>query len=185
LGFFHNTDRVQPFHKRTPHPLKISDDRHIGAAAGYDSEQVAALKGHDLICCNRRIAAKAGAVLGFIPGIRNGIKDILPLVFKIKNEQRLPIPCTEKLGYDGFAMLKIKAAKWFGRCPRHPMFDPEADGIGAIRGGCPHCLELQEIFEAHQHALQLMRAFAPMPAQHKEPVAPDPDRQPDLFASLL
>jgi len=33
--------------------------------------------------------------------------------------------------------------------------------------------------------LQLMRAFAPMPEQRRNPADPGPDRQQDLFASLL
>jgi hypothetical protein len=82
-------------------------------------------------------------------------------------------------------MLKIEAAKWYGKCPRHPMFDPQADGIGALKGGCPQCLELQEIFESHQRTLRLMRAFAPIQAKRKKAAAPDPDCQPDLFTSLL
>jgi hypothetical protein len=65
------------------------------------------------------------------------------------------------------------------------MFDPEKDGVGAIKGGCPSCLELQSIFESHRRTLQLMRAFAPMPAHHEKPADPDPDLQQDLFASLL
>jgi hypothetical protein len=64
------------------------------------------------------------------------------------------------------------------------MFDPEADGIGAIKGGCPRCLELQAIFESHQRTLRLMSAFAPIPTQRTGPTDPSPDRQQDLFASL-
>jgi phage FluMu protein Com len=81
-------------------------------------------------------------------------------------------------------MLKIEKVKWLGKCKRHPMFDPEAGGIGAIKGGCPRCLELQAIFVSNQHTLQLMRAFAPIPEQRGNPADPDPDRQQDLFASL-
>jgi hypothetical protein len=81
-------------------------------------------------------------------------------------------------------MLKIEAAKWYAKCPRHPMYDPQSDGIGALKGGCPQCLELQSIFESHQRTLQLMRAFAPMQAKRKKVVAPEPDSQPDLFTSL-
>jgi hypothetical protein len=81
-------------------------------------------------------------------------------------------------------MLKIEATKWYAKCPRHPMYDPQADGIGALKGGCPQCLELQSIFESHQRTLQLMRAFAPMQAKRKKAVAPEPDSQPDLFNSL-
>jgi len=88
-----------------------------------------------------------------------------------------------KWRYDGFAMLKIERLKWHGKCQRHPMFDPEADGIGAIKGGCPRCQELQAIFVSNQHTLQMMRAFAPMP-ERINPVDSGPDRQQDLFTSL-
>lgn len=65
------------------------------------------------------------------------------------------------------------------------MFDPAADGIGAIKGGCPRCQELQEIFVSSQRTLQLMRAFAPMSEQRRNPADHGPDRQQqDLFASL-
>ena len=62
------------------------------------------------------------------------------------------------------------------------MFDPEADGPGAIRGGCSRCQDLQAIFESHQNTLKLMRTFAPPPRQKR--ADPEPDRQQDLFASL-
>jgi hypothetical protein len=63
------------------------------------------------------------------------------------------------------------------------MFDPEADGTGAIKGGCTRCLELQAIFESHRRTLQLMRAVAPILPSRREPSDPGPDRQQDLFAS--
>ena len=84
-------------------------------------------------------------------------------------------------------MLRIERSRWQGKCSRHPMFDPEADGIGAIKGGCPRCLELQSIFESHFHTLRLMSAFAPIPTQRTERTElsdASPDRQGDLFASL-
>jgi hypothetical protein len=81
-------------------------------------------------------------------------------------------------------MLKIEALKWHAKCPRHPMFDPEADGTGAIKGGCSRCLELQAIFESHRRTLQLMRTVAPIPTPRRGPSDPGPDRQQDLFASL-
>jgi hypothetical protein len=81
-------------------------------------------------------------------------------------------------------MLKIERVKWHGKCQRHPMFNPESDGIGAIKGGCPRCLELQTIFENHRRTLQLMRAFAPVLTQRTGPSDPGPARQQDLFASL-
>ena len=64
------------------------------------------------------------------------------------------------------------------------MFDPEAEGIGAIKGGCPRCLELQAIFESNRHTLRLMLAFAPIPTQHAGSSDPSPGRKQDLFASL-
>lgn len=81
-------------------------------------------------------------------------------------------------------MLKIEAVRWHGKCPRHPMFDPETGGTGAIKGGCSHCLELQAIFESHQRTVQLMRAVAPAPIRRIGPSDSGPDRQQDLFASL-
>jgi hypothetical protein len=81
-------------------------------------------------------------------------------------------------------MLKIERVKWHGKCARHPMFDPEADGIGAIKGGCPRCMELQAIFESHRYTLRLMGAFAPIPTQRAGPSDPGPGSQQDLFASL-
>jgi hypothetical protein len=81
-------------------------------------------------------------------------------------------------------MLKIERMKWHGKCSRHPMFDPEADGVGAIKGGCPRCLELLAIFESHRRTLQLMRGFAPIPAKNNKPTKPAPEEQQDLFPSL-
>src|SRR5579864_4546849 len=73
-------------------------------------------------------------------------------------------------------MLKIGTVKWRGRCPRHPMFDPEADGPGAIRGGCSRCQELQTIFESHQRTLRLMRIFAPQLQTQRRKADPVADR---------
>jgi hypothetical protein len=57
-------------------------------------------------------------------------------------------------------MLKIERVKWHGKCPRHPMFDPETDGIGAIKGGCPRCLDLHAILESNRQTLRLIRLCA-------------------------
>jgi hypothetical protein len=58
-------------------------------------------------------------------------------------------------------MLKIGVVRWRGKCARHPMFDPFADGLGAIKGNCERCTALLEIHNHHQHMLKLMRSFAP------------------------
>jgi hypothetical protein len=81
-------------------------------------------------------------------------------------------------------MLKIGSVKWRGKCPRHPMFDPEADWIGAIKGGCSRCRDPQTIFEGHQRTLRLMRTFAPPLARRRKPAHPGPECQQDLFAFL-
>ena len=79
-------------------------------------------------------------------------------------------------------MLKIGTVRWRGKCSRHPMFDPGADGAGAIKGGCPRCQDLMTIYDHHQRTLKLMRAFAPPPDKRKRP-DPMRERQQELFAS--
>jgi hypothetical protein len=79
-------------------------------------------------------------------------------------------------------MLKIGTVKWQGKCSRHPMFDPESDGPGAVKGGCLRCQDLQTIFDSHQRTLKLMRAFGSPWTQRKKPADPAVDRQQDLFA---
>jgi hypothetical protein len=79
-------------------------------------------------------------------------------------------------------MLKIGTVKWRGKCSRHPMFDPEADGVGAIKGGCSRCQDLQAILESHNRTLALMRTFAPLPAPRAKSAGPDP--QQDVFSFL-
>jgi hypothetical protein len=104
-----------------------------------------------------------------------------------ESEQFIACDCCQKPEeprYDYLQMLKIERARWHGKCDRHPMFDPESDGIGAIKGACPRCLELQEIFASNRRTLQLMRAFAPISTQPTKPSDPNPERQEDLFASL-
>jgi hypothetical protein len=60
-------------------------------------------------------------------------------------------------------MLKIGTVRWRGKCSRHPRFDPFEDGPGGVRGACPRCTSLLEIWEAHQKMLSLMRTFVPPP----------------------
>lgn len=31
------------------------------------------------------------------------------------------------------------------KCPRHPRYNPECEGAGAIRGGCRYCLAMYEL----------------------------------------
>ncbi len=78
-------------------------------------------------------------------------------------------------------MLKIGSVRWRGKCPRHPSFDPYADGRGAIKGACAKCTALADIHETHQRMVGLMRTFAPPQPARKKPV-PVLDRQENLFS---
>jgi hypothetical protein len=60
------------------------------------------------------------------------------------------------------------------------MFDPYADGRGAVKAGCNRCEALAEIHDCHQKMLQLMRGFAP-PVLPKKPDTFFDDRQQSLF----
>jgi hypothetical protein len=57
--------------------------------------------------------------------------------------------------------LKIRARKFDGRCSRHKGYNPAVDGPGAIRGACPRCTLLFEIWEASLKLNRLIRAFDP------------------------
>jgi hypothetical protein len=32
------------------------------------------------------------------------------------------------------------------KCPRHPRYNPEREGAGAIRGGCRYCVAIYELY---------------------------------------
>ena len=32
------------------------------------------------------------------------------------------------------------------KCPRHPRYNPEREGAGAIRGGCRYCLAIYDLY---------------------------------------
>ena len=56
-------------------------------------------------------------------------------------------------------MLKLGSVRWKGRCSKHPMYDPETDGLGGIRGGCRRCEMLLDIWTHHSKMVRLMREF--------------------------
>jgi len=58
-------------------------------------------------------------------------------------------------------MLKLSLIRWKAKCSRHPRFDPDIDGAGAIPGNCARCHQLQTIYESHTRILKLIRAFGP------------------------
>lgn len=57
--------------------------------------------------------------------------------------------------------MKIRSRKFEGRCARHKRYNPAIDGRGAIRGACPRCNLLFDIWEASLKLNQLIRKFDP------------------------
>ena len=57
--------------------------------------------------------------------------------------------------------MKIRSRKFDGRCGRHKRYNPAVDGPGAIKGGCPRCMLLFEIWEASINLNKLIRRFNP------------------------
>ena len=57
--------------------------------------------------------------------------------------------------------MKIRARKFDGRCGQHKRYNPAVDGPGAIRGACPRCSLLFEIWEASLRLNKLIRGFNP------------------------
>jgi hypothetical protein len=43
--------------------------------------------------------------------------------------------------------LKV-AGRVKGKCERHPRYNPERDGRGGIKGGCPACFSLYDLQQA-------------------------------------
>lgn len=57
--------------------------------------------------------------------------------------------------------MKIRSRRFDGRCSRHKRYNPAVDGPGAIKGGCPRCTLLFEIWEASLRLNKLIRKFDP------------------------
>jgi hypothetical protein len=66
--------------------------------------------------------------------------------------------------------LKIRARKFDGRCSRHKRYNPAVGGRGAIRGACPRCTLLFDIWEASLRLNQLIRGFNPNHDDLERPV---------------
>ena len=74
--------------------------------------------------------------------------------------------------------MKIRSRKFDGRCGRHKRYNPAVDGRGAIRGNCPRCSLLCEIWEASLKLNLLIRRFDPNHDDLEKP-RPDPPAGPD------
>jgi hypothetical protein len=57
--------------------------------------------------------------------------------------------------------VKIRSRKFDGRCSKHKRYNPAVDGLGGIKGGCPRCGLLFEIWQASLDLNRLIRKFDP------------------------
>ena len=74
--------------------------------------------------------------------------------------------------------MKIRSRKFDGRCAKHKRYNPAVDGPGAIKGACPRCCLLLEIWETSLKLNQLIRRFDP---NHDDTRAPGPRGTPAAF----
>lgn len=83
-------------------------------------------------------------------------------------------------------LLRIRSRRFSGRCARHKRFNPAVDGRGAIKGACPRCTLLADIWETTLKLNGLIRRFDPQfddlqkPRSKARPV--EDDRQMSLLA---
>ncbi len=73
--------------------------------------------------------------------------------------------------------MKIRSRKFDGRCGRHKKYNPAVDGLGGIRGGCPRCQLLFDIWRASLELNRLIRQFDPNldDVERPKPATPEPD----------
>ena len=80
--------------------------------------------------------------------------------------------------------MKIRSRKFDGRCSKHKGYNPAVDGPGAIKGACPRCTLLFEIWEASLRLNKLIRKFDPSHddlGKRAEPVSQHDPRQMSLI----
>ncbi len=88
----------------------------------------------------------------------------------------MPLPVLAAPIYNKRAFVKIRSRKFDGRCSKHKRYNPAVDGVGAIRGGCPRCSLLFEIWETSLALNRLIRKFDPNhdDLERLKQVQPDP-----------
>lgn len=74
--------------------------------------------------------------------------------------------------------MKIRSRKFNGRCARHKRFNPAIDGQGGIKGGCPRCNLLFDIWEASLKLNRLIRKFDPSHDDLERPRTDVPEADP-------
>jgi hypothetical protein len=72
------------------------------------------------------------------------------------------------------ASVKIRSRKFDGRCARHKRYNPAIDGRGGIKGGCPRCSLLFDIWETSLKLNQLIRRYDPQYDDLERPRPADP-----------
>jgi hypothetical protein len=73
--------------------------------------------------------------------------------------------------------LKIRSRKFNGRCSRHKRYNPAIDGLGGIKGGCPRCTLMLEIWEASLRINQLIRRWNPSHDDLERPKQEKPQQE--------
>jgi hypothetical protein len=68
--------------------------------------------------------------------------------------------------------MKIRSRMFDGRCAKHKRYNPAIDGRGGIRGGCPRCELLFEIWDTAVKLNRLIRQYDPRYDDLKRPPAP-------------
>jgi len=74
--------------------------------------------------------------------------------------------------------MKIRSRKFDGRCARHKRYNPVVDGAGGIKGGCPRCSLLFEIWQTSLTLNQLIRRFDPAHDDLRKPLPPRVEADP-------
>ena len=73
--------------------------------------------------------------------------------------------------------MKIRSRKFDGRCSRHKRYNPAIDGLGGIKGGCPRCTLMLEIWEASLRINQLIRRWNPSHDDLERPKQEKPQQE--------
>jgi len=81
--------------------------------------------------------------------------------------------------------LKIRSRRFKGRCARHKRYNPAVDGRGAIKGGCPRCSLLADIWEASLKLNALIRKFDPNHDDLTRPQPPLPEPDPRQLSFIM
>ena len=81
--------------------------------------------------------------------------------------------------------LKIRSRKFEGRCSKHKRYNPAIDGQGGIRGGCPRCNLLFDIWQTSLKLNQLIRRFDPNLDDLERPAPPKAPAQDPRQLSLI